>query len=83
MFLYKFLLNETASEHEYYGTTGFCDVCGKTVNEGNHTNKITNNKGGIVLPKDDEDRIPVTGIPSSSSFPRTIPSSSFFISLFV
>ena len=52
-------VNDNASEHEYYGTTGFCDVCGKTVNEGNHTNKITNNKGGIVLPKDDEDGIPV------------------------
>lgn len=45
--------------HEYFSTTGFCDVCGKTVNEGNHTNKITNNKGGVVLPKDEEDGIPV------------------------
>ena len=45
-------------EHEYYGTTGFCNICGMTINEGNHTNKITNNKGGVVLPKDDENGIP-------------------------
>ncbi|MCI9545765.1 MAG: DUF348 domain-containing protein [Lachnospiraceae bacterium] len=45
--------------HEYYGTTGFCNICGETINAGNHTNKITNNKGGVVLPKDDEDGIPV------------------------
>lgn len=45
--------------HKYYSMTGFCDVCGKTVNEGNHTNKITNTKGGIVKNKDEEDGIPV------------------------
>lgn len=52
-------VNENVSEHEYFGTTGFCDVCGKTVNEGNHTNKITNTKDGVVEGKGEGVRKPI------------------------
>ena len=38
----KYVKKISYTEHEYYGTTGFCNICNMTINEGNHTNKITN-----------------------------------------
>lgn len=55
----KYVKRVSYTEHAYYSMTGFCNICGETVNEGNHTNKITNNKGGILEGKDEESGIPV------------------------
>ena len=56
----KYVQKITYTEHAYFGTTGFCDICGKTINVGNHTNKLIKDPNkGVVLGKDSEDGIPV------------------------
>ena len=36
----KYVQKITYTEHAYFGTTGFCNICNMTINEGNHTNKL-------------------------------------------
>ena len=56
----KYVKKISYTEHAYYGTTGFCDICGETINVGNHTNKLIKDPNkGVVLGKDSEDGIPV------------------------
>ncbi len=56
----KYVQKITYTEHAYFGTTGFCDICGETINVGNHINKLIKDPNkGVVLGKDSEDGIPV------------------------
>lgn len=56
----KYVKKISYTEHAYYGTTGFCDICGETINVGNHINKLIKDPNkGVVLGKDSEDGIPV------------------------
>lgn len=56
----KYVKKISYTEHAYFGTTGFCDICGETINVGNHTNKLVKDPDkGVVLGKDSEDGIPV------------------------
>lgn len=56
----KYVKKISYTEHAYYGTTGFWDICGETINVGNHTNKLIKDPNkGVVLGKDSEDGIPV------------------------
>ena len=56
----KYVQKITYTEHAYFGTTGFCDICGKTINVGNHINKLIKDPNkGVVLGKDEESGIPV------------------------
>lgn len=55
----KYVQKITYTEHAYFGTTGFCDICGETINVGNHINKLIKDPNkGVVLGKDSEDGIP-------------------------
>ena len=56
----KYVKKVSYTEHAYFGTTGFCDICGKTINVGNHINKLIKDPNkGVVLGKDEESGIPV------------------------
>lgn len=56
----KYVQKISYTEHAYYGTTGFCDICGETINVGKHTNKLIKDPNkGVVLGKDSEEGIPV------------------------
>lgn len=56
----KYVKKVSYTEHAYYGTTGFCDICGETINVGNHTNKLIKDEDkGIIIGKDEESGIPV------------------------
>ena len=56
----KYVQKISYTEHAYYGTTGFCDICGETINVGKHTNKLIKDPNkGVVLGKDEESGIPV------------------------
>ena len=56
----KYVKKVSYTEHEYFGTTGFCNICNMTINEGNHTNKLIKDEDkGIIIGKDEESGIPV------------------------
>lgn len=56
----KYVKRVSYTEHEYFGTTGFCNICNMTINEGNHTNKLIKDEDkGIIIGKDEESGIPV------------------------
>lgn len=56
----KYVQKISYTEHAYFGTTGFCDICNMTINEGNHTNKLVKDEDkGIIIGKDEESGIPV------------------------
>lgn len=56
----KYVQKITYTEHAYFGTTGFCDICGETINVGKHTNKLIKDPNkGVVLGKNEESGIPV------------------------
>ena len=56
----KYVKKVSYTDHAYFGTTGFCDICGETINVGNHINKLIKDPNkGVVLGKDSEDGIPV------------------------
>jgi len=56
----KYVQKITYTEHAYFGTTGFCNICNMTINEGNHTNKLVKDEDkGIIIGKDEESGIPV------------------------
>lgn len=56
----KYVKKVSYTDHAYFGTTGFCDICGETINVGKHTNKLIKDPNkGVVLGKDEESGIPV------------------------
>ena len=56
----KYVKKVSYTDHAYFGTTGFCNICNMTINEGNHTNKLIKDPNkGVVLGKDEESGIPV------------------------
>lgn len=56
----KYVKKVSYTEHEYFGTSGFCNICNMTINEGNHTNKLVKDEDkGIIIGKDEESGIPV------------------------
>ena len=62
----KYVQKITYTEHAYFGTTGFCDICGKTINVGNHTNKLIKDPSkGVVLPKDPNEGEGIPEIPKA------------------
>ena len=55
----KYVKKVSYTEHEYFGTSGFCNICNKTINEGNHTNKLIKDEDkGVVIGKDEESGVP-------------------------
>ena len=55
----KYVQKISYTEHAYFGTTGFCNICNMTINEGNHTNKLVKDEDkGIIIGKDEESGVP-------------------------
>ena len=55
----KYVKKVSYTDHAYFGTTGFCNICNMTINEGNHTNKLIKDEDkGIIIGKDEESGIP-------------------------
>ena len=47
----KYVKKISYTEHAYFGTTGFCNICNMTINEGNHTNKLVKDEDKITINK--------------------------------